>query len=135
MHRTAFAAALFVVFTAPALAQDPPIPIYRREVFDYSAQGRRDPFRSLVNSDDLGVRVEDLTLRGVVVSRDARRSVATLEQVGSERRIRARVGDRIGGITVVAILPRSVEVVVEEFGVPRREVLPLKRSTNPGAGS
>lgn len=135
MYRSSFALALLIVFTAPALAQDPPIPIYRREVFDYNAQGRRDPFRSLVNTADLGVRVEDLTLRGVVVSRDARRSVATIEQQGTDRRIRARVGDRIGGITVVAITPRSVEVVIEEFGVPRREVLPLKRAANPGAGS
>ena len=38
------------------------------------------------------------------------------------------MGERIGGVRVVAIGPRSVDVVVEEFGVARRETLELKRT-------
>src|SRR5690606_11919300 len=39
--------------------------LHEREVFDYDAAGRRDPFRSLLLDGELGIRIEDLTLRGV----------------------------------------------------------------------
>ena len=104
--------------------------VYEREVFQYSAGGRPDPFRSLLNDADLGVRVEDLTLRGVVYHPDPSRSVAVLAQVGSDRRIRARVGERVGSLRVLAIYPDRVDIVVEELGVARRETLRIVRTEN-----
>lgn len=101
------------------------VTVYHREVFSYSPAGRPDPFRSLLNSADLGLRFEDLSLQGIMYHPDPARSVVVLAQRGSNRRVRARVGDRIGTIRIVAIGPRAVEVVIEEFGVARRETMEL----------
>ena len=101
--------------------------IYEREVFQYSAGGRPDPFRSLLLEDELGVRPEDLALRGVLIDPVAARSVAVLSQVGSSRRIQLRTGERIGAIRLLSIQPDRVEIVVEELGVSRRETLRLVR--------
>jgi hypothetical protein len=122
---------------APLAAQTPPdsLVLYEREVFDYSRSGRSDPFRSLLRDPELGLRFEDLALLGVLHDPQPARSVAVLTQKGSSRRIRARVGDRIGGIRIVAIRPRSVDVVVEEFGVVRRETLELRPATEKGTTS
>ncbi len=102
--------------------------VYRREVFRYQAAGRPDPFRSLLGTADLGVRVEDLALRGVVYHPDPSRSVAMLLREGAERPIRARVGDRIGGIRILTIRTNSIDVLVEELGVARRETLRITRA-------
>lgn len=109
--------------------------IYRREVFQYPRGARPDPFRSLVGTGALGVRIEDVTLRGVVHDPDRRQSVAILVVAGSDRPIRARVGDRVGGMRILAIHPRRVDLLVEEFGVTRRESLHLRMTPEQGAGS
>jgi hypothetical protein len=106
--------------------------VYRREVFTYDRARRMDPFRSLLNTADLGVRFEDLTLQGIMYHPNPARSVVILSQRGSTRRIQARVGDRIGGLTIVAVGPRTVEVIVEEFGVARRETMELSPDTVKG---
>lgn len=103
--------------------------VYRREVFSYARGGRPDPFVSLSGSAQLGTRFEDLTLVGTMTNPDPNRSVATIEERNNPRRFRVRIGQRIGGVTVVAIHPRRVDVVIEEFGVVRRESLPLKAKT------
>lgn len=108
--------------------------IYRREVFQYPRGGRPDPFRTLVGTDALGLRIEDLTVRGIVHDPDPSQSVAILTVTGNPRPIRARVGDRVGGIQILAIYPRRVDVLVQEFGVARRESLPLRVSPDQGAG-
>jgi len=109
--------------------------IYRREVFQYQRGVRPDPFRSLLGSADLGVRIEDLSLRGIVHHENPRESVAILVENGTNRRIRARIGQRIGVITIVGIQPRRVDVVIEDFGVPRRESLYMKVETDTGSQS
>ena len=113
---------------APTASRGDSMIVYRREVFHYSAMGRPDPFRSLLGSADLGVRVEDLSLRGVVYHPDPSRSVAMLVREGAERPVRARVGDRIGGIRIMTIRPNSIDVLVEELGVARRETLRITRA-------
>jgi hypothetical protein len=115
---------------AEAIAQDATESrvVYRREVFQYSRAGRADPFRSLLGSVDLGVRPEDLALRVIVADEDPRQSVAIFTQSGANQRIRVRTGDRIGGMTVVAIHPRRVDVVIDDFGVPRRESFYVKKA-------
>jgi hypothetical protein len=102
--------------------------IYDREVFDYSGGGRPDPFRSLVQDGELGIRVEDLTLRVVLYNAsDPTQSVAVLAQRGSERRIQARVGERIGSLRIIAIRPEEIDIAIEELGVSRRETLGIAR--------
>lgn len=133
-------AALALLGAAPARAQEAAASngtrmIYEREVFEYPRGARPDPFRSLLGSMDLGVRFEELTLRGIVYHSDPRESVAILAQTGNARRLRARVGDRIGAMTVVGIYPRRVDLVIEEFGVPRRETLILKAEPETGIES
>lgn len=114
----------------PASAQakdgDPPL-VYRREVFQYPRGARPDPFRSLLSAEELGYRFEDMRLTGVIYSPNSRVSVAVLTEAVSKKRFRLRVGERIGGITVAAIYPKRVDVVVNEFGVVRRETLQLRR--------
>lgn len=100
--------------------------VFEREVFRYDRGGRPDPFRSLLTDAELGVRTEDLTLLGVVWHPDPSQSVAVLSQRGAQRRLRARVGDRLGSIRILAIHQRSIDVVVEEFGVARRETLEIR---------
>lgn len=106
--------------------------VYEREVFDYSRGGRRDPFDSLMDAEELGVRLEDLSLTGVMHDADVGQSVAVLARVGSTRPLRVRVGDRVGGIRVLTIGQRSVQVLIEEFGVARRGTLELKSVTQKG---
>jgi hypothetical protein len=128
------AAALVAGLPAAAAAQLVPDTAltYRREVFQYGRAGRPDPFRSLLSGTDLGVRPEDLTLTGVVYSSDPSRSVAVLMRRGEARPVRARVGDRIGGIQIVGIRPRSVDILVEEFGIARRATIELKSAAKKG---
>jgi hypothetical protein len=106
--------------------------VYEREVFEYSRAGRVDPFRSLLDDAELGVRLEDLALQGVMYDADASQSVAVLSRAGSTRPLRVRVGDRIGGIRVLTIGQRRVELLIEEFGVARRGTLELKSATQKG---
>lgn len=110
---------------ATAQAAADTMTVYKREVFTYSPSGRPDPFRSLLNSADLGVRFEDLLLQGIMYHPNPARSVAILSMRGSNRRVQARVGERIGGLTITAISPRAVQVIIEEFGVARRETMEL----------
>lgn len=105
--------------------------VYEREVFRYDRGGRPDPFRSLLTAEELGYRVEDMRLTGIIYSPDPRRSVTVLSDVVSKKRFRLKVGERVGGIVVAAIRPREVDLVINEFGVIRRETLVLKRPELP----
>ena len=111
---------------AQAVPADPAV-VYRREVFRYPRSGRPDPFRSLLATGDVGVRIEDLALRGVVLGPDVRSSIAVIADSANKRTYRLRVGQRLGGISVVGIGPREVELLVNEIGPPRRAVLVLAR--------
>jgi hypothetical protein len=113
------------VMAQEAAAGEPTI-AYEREVFQYARAQRPDPFRSLLTDGDLGLRLEDLVLRGVVYHSDPLRSVAFLMVQGSERRIQARQGERVGTLRILGIHADRVEVVVEEFGVSRRETLHIE---------
>ena len=141
--RALLAAALAAAWAEPAMAQSTAarvagsdsVIVYRREVFRYSAAGRPDPFRSLVGRSEVGTRVEDFALRGVVYNSDPSRSVAVLARAGATRLIRARVGDRIGAIRIVAIRPQSIDVLVEELSVARRTTLEITRTPAKGNDS
>ena len=106
---------------------------YRREVFRYPRGGRPDPFRSLLGSVDLGVRFENLVLRGIVFNPDQRSSIAVVTETGSNRTYRLRTGQRLGGMQVVAIYPRRVDVIIQELGAARRESLVLPKASPKGS--
>jgi type II secretory pathway component PulC len=108
--------------------------IYQREIFYYNAAGRVDPFRSLLEDATVGMRIEDLALRGVVHHADPARSVAILAHAGSERRIQARIGEQFGSLRIAGIHPDRVDIVIEELGVARRETLRLERKQNEEGG-
>jgi hypothetical protein len=106
--------------------------VYEREVFQYPRAGRPDPFRSLLLDGDLGIRIEDLALRGVLHHDDPSQSVAVVTLRGSDRRIQLRIGERVGPLRVLAIHPERVEIVLEELGVARRETLEIQRPRSGG---
>jgi hypothetical protein len=128
IYLPAVAAIGMLLTSAPAAAQrmtDEGGLDYGREVFHYGGIGRVDPFRTLIE-EGAGVRIEDLSLRGIMHHEDPALSVAALTQNGTDRRIQARIGQRIGALRIVAIYPDRVEVIVEELGVARRETLRLE---------
>jgi hypothetical protein len=137
-------AALLLLAAAPAGAQegiaaaeDPAEPaamatlaerdVYRREVFRYQAAGRPDPFQPLLSGDEIGVRAQDLALEGIIHSTTPGASVAIFALPGNAGRVRLRVGQRVGSVTVVAIHPRRVDVREDQFGVSRAYSMQLQR--------
>lgn len=98
-----------------------------REVFAYRGSGR-DPFRSLITTGDMRPLPQDLRVVGITFdSRYPQRSVAVLNDVTDGRRYTVRPGDVIGRIRVVEVRATEVIAVVQEFGVDRQVVLPLRR--------
>ncbi|HEX2078780.1 MAG TPA: hypothetical protein VHG08_13750 [Longimicrobium sp.] len=106
----------------------PEAEVYRREVFRYQAGGRPDPFQPLLSGEEIGVRVQDLTLVGIVYSGNPRASVATFTLPDTAQRVRLRVGQRLGSVTVLSIQPRQVQVREDEMGVSRVYTLELQRT-------
>ncbi|HEX7118721.1 MAG TPA: hypothetical protein VF212_08040 [Longimicrobiales bacterium] len=136
LERAAVVTGLLSIFAAaPAAAQQtatkaaPPAaeePLrLEREVFVYPLEGRRDPFESLANRDDLGPRFEELSLGGIIYNPDGG-SVALLTT--SDGRIyRVRRGDVVGNARVLDISQNRVVFAVETFGVVRQETLERKK--------
>lgn len=110
---------------APGL---PEAQVYRREVFRYQAAGRPDPFAPLVGSNEMGVRVQDLRLLGIIYSSNARQSVAVFALPDSTERVRLRVGQRLGSVTVTGISQRAVQLREDEMGVSRTYSLEVPRA-------
>jgi hypothetical protein len=99
----------------------------QREVFSYRGAGR-DPFLSLMKSADVRPLVTDLRLMGVTY--DAAypaRSVAVLRDTAQRKRYAVRAGDELGRMKVTEIRDNAVVVTLDEFGVERQVVLPLRR--------
>jgi hypothetical protein len=116
-----------------AAAVLPETDLYRREVFRYQAGGRPDPFRPLLAGDDMGVRVQDLRLIGIIHSSNPRASVAVFTLPGDSARVRLRPGQRLGAVTIVAVHPRRVDVREDALGVSRPYSLELQRARRPVA--
>ncbi len=104
-----------------------------REVFTYRAAAR-DPFRSLVESGlELRPFIEDLRLTSVLY--DARypgRSVAVLRDTTEGTRYQVRADDEFGRLRVAEVREYSVVLTIEEFGVPRRVEITLRRRQGGG---
>jgi hypothetical protein len=112
----------------------PPPTIYR-EVFAYSADGRRDPFLSLLTTNDLRPTMSDLRLTGVLYDQSGRgNSLATLRDITNNAQYRVSVGSVLGRMRVSAIRVETVVFTIDEFGTTRRDSLVLRDSTNKARG-
>jgi hypothetical protein len=94
-----------------------------REVFQYVAGGRRDPFRSLIASGDLRPMISDLMISSITFDPTGRNSVAVMRDRTTKEQYRVRVGDRVGRMRVAAIERRAIVFDFEEFGFSRQERL------------
>ncbi len=103
--------------------------VLNREVFDYNAAGKRDPFLSLMTTSELKPLFSDLRLVGVLTDISGRNSVAILRDVTSKEQYRVKAGQTLGRMRVTRIEPKSVVFMIEEFGFSRQEILAMGDST------
>ena len=113
---------------AASAESQPPIPTLVRESFTYTADGRRDPFVSLMTSGELRPMISDLKVAAIIYDPTGH-SVAVLRDLSTNEQYRVTVGKTLGRMRVTAIQPKSVTFVLEEFGYSRQEVLALNDST------
>jgi hypothetical protein len=106
-----------------------------REVYDYSREGRRDPFISLLTTSDLRPTLSDLRLLMTVVDEPGR-SVALVANGFDKKNPQKtlRVGDRLGRMRVSSIRSDAVIFTIEEFGMNRRDSLLLRDPSKTGVG-
>jgi hypothetical protein len=144
IHRAVWtfaAASMLVSIPADAAAQEPPPQpapepelVFEREVFQYPAFQRRNPFIALEGAEG-GIRFEQLSLIGIMYSPDPTASVAVLSTGGVEvaddgttaavpgDAYNVKVGQTIGNTTIREIQRDRVIVDVEEFGLTDRRTM------------
>ena len=99
-----------------------------RETFNYTPDGRRDPFFSLMRTGELRPAVSDLKLVTVIYD-PAGRSVAILRDLSTKEQYRIKVGQTLGRMRVASIQPKSVTFTVIAIGTTFQEVLALNDTT------
>ncbi len=107
--------------TAPAL-------VFEREVYEYPAGGRRDPFRALNTNDQSGPLFTELTLTGTIIDVANQANSLAMFRDLSKKQYRLRRGDKIGNATIQFIDKTRVVFSIEEFGMKRQEVLNLSKA-------
>jgi len=112
---------------SPAKGAEKEITLFR-ESFSYSADGRRDPFVSLIANGDLRPMISDLRLVTVIYAPEGR-SVAIMRDVSTQEQYRVKAGQTLGRMRVAQIAPKSVTFTIEEYGFSRQEVLALNDTT------
>jgi hypothetical protein len=100
-----------------------------REAYDYGASGRRDPFVSLLTTNELRPSMSDLRLTGILFDHAGGHSVATLRDLGTNAQYRVIVGSALGRMRVAGIRTKTVIFTIEEFGSSRQDSLVLGDST------
>ena len=101
--------------------------VYRREVFSYPEQGRRDPFRPLQSFASTGPRLDQLQLSGILYGGPDSESVVVLVDPSTNARYRLRVGDSVGFARLARVEARRAVFAVRGFGRDRNVVLRLKQ--------
>ena len=114
---------------APEAAPAARVPVIMREVYDYDAAGRRDPFASLLSTSELRPTVADLRLVGVLYDESKRRPVAIMRDMQTNTQYRVTTGMTLGRMRVFMINRRSVIFTIEEFGLNRQDSLVLGDTT------
>ena len=109
----------------PALSVAKILPQVTREVFLYDGEARRDPFFSLILTEDLRPLLSDLKLVGILYDATQRRSVAIFRDVLTNAQYRVGSGMALGRMRVAQIKPRGVIFTIDEFGLSRQDSLML----------
>ncbi|HUR00575.1 MAG TPA: hypothetical protein VM166_14070 [Gemmatimonadaceae bacterium] len=100
-----------------------------RESYNYPGAGRRDPFVSLMNTEEIRPLIGDLKLVAIAFDATGRNSVAVLRDIGTKEQYRVKVGQQIGRMRVAAIHEKNVVFGIEEFGYSRQESVAMNDST------
>jgi hypothetical protein len=103
-------------------------PQVTREIFAYADGGRRDPFFSLILTEDLRPLLSDIKLVGVLYEPSGRRSVAIFRDVVTNAQYRVQTGMPLGRMRVAQIKPKGVIFTIDEFGLSRQDSLLLTDS-------
>ena len=107
---------------------------FYREAFSYDANGRRDPFLSLMATGELRPMFTDLTLVGIIYDESGKNSVAIMvDASAANQTYRKKVGDVLGRMKVVKISESSITLNIDEFGFARQETLLIDRTPRTGA--
>ncbi|HEY4215575.1 MAG TPA: hypothetical protein VGM67_00470 [Gemmatimonadaceae bacterium] len=104
-------------------------PTILREVYAYSRDGRRDPFVSLLTTNELRPAISDLRLTTIAFDPGGQHSLAILRDIGTNAQYRVTEGSTLGRMHVSAIRPKTVVFIIDEFGTTRRDSLMLGDST------
>lgn len=104
-------------------------PVIMREVYAYPLDGRRDPFVSLLTTNELRPAMSDLRLTGILIDQSGSHSVATLRDLTTNAQYRVTMGSTLGRMRVSAIRVKSVVFTIDEFGTTRQDSLVLGDST------
>src|SRR5215207_8298005 len=99
-----------------------------REMYGYDAVGIRDPFYSLILTDDLRPLLGDLKLVGILYQNSGR-AVAVMRDVQTNAQYRVANGGTLGRMRVTQIRPRAVLFTIDEFGLSRQDSLVWSDST------
>lgn len=94
-----------------------------REVYRYGGVGRRDPFYSLILTDELRPLLSDLRLVGILYEPSGRRTVAVMRDLQTNAQYRVTNGQSLGRMRVTQIRQRAVLFTIEEFGLSRQDSL------------
>lgn len=114
---------------APAASAAQPQVLINRETYSYPDAGRRDPFVSLMNTEEIRPLIGDLKLVAIAFDPSGRNSVAVLRDIGTKEQYRVKVGQQIGRMRVAAIHEKDVVFGIEEFGYSRQESVAMNDST------
>ena len=112
-----------------AAAAAAPEVLINRETYSYPDAGRRDPFVSLMNTEEIRPLIGDLKLVAIAFDPSGRNSVAVLRDITTKEQYRVKVGQEIGRMRVAAIHEKDVVFGIEEFGFSRQESVAMNDST------
>jgi hypothetical protein len=115
----------------PAVTATPAKPevLITREAYNYPDAGRRDPFVSLMNTEEIRPLIGDLKLVAIAFDATGRNSVAVLRDITTKEQYRVKVGQELGRMRVAAIHEKDVVFGIEEFGYSRQESVAMNDST------
>jgi hypothetical protein len=94
-----------------------------RESYNYEAEGRRDPFYSLILTDDLRPLLADLRLVGILYEPSGHRTYAVMRDLQTNAQYRVGNGATLGRMRVAQIRQRAVIFTIDEFGLSRQDSL------------
>jgi hypothetical protein len=103
--------------------------VIMREEYAYARDGRRDPFFSLIATNELRPTMSDLRLTGILYDQGGGHSVATLRDVLTDQQYRVSTGTTLGRMRVSSIRLKSIVFTIDEFGATRQDSLILGDTT------